>query len=341
MVTLQAELAPRIAPVVLTNITTRYPYHDSQLFEEGTPPFDPARAHPAFCGSFDWHSSVHSHWTAIELVEHLRARSKGQIVTQLQDAVSTNLSAANLLAETTYLSGRPTYERPYGWAWALRLAARLETSNIRAFAASREPMRRLAEVIANNAVRWLRELPAPVRHGVHSNTAFALVLMHAASGALGFRELREMIGVRAKTWFQADRAYPQEWERSGNDFLSPGLCEADLMHALLTADRFATWWLDFVPGLDERSQIVQAVAVPKVSDGGIAHLHGLNLSRAGALARLATSKGSEHLLEWALALFEASVDEAIDGDYLSTHWLATFAWDAATSIDAARGGPAW
>jgi Protein of unknown function (DUF2891) len=345
---LQGALALRIAPVVLANITRRYPYHDTHLFREGEKAFEPWSAHPAFANSFDWHSSVHSHWTAIKLLEHGAIdQAQPHIAGRLRRAVTANLTPASIAAEEAYLAERPTYERPYGWAWTLRLAACVQTASLPELGSIRSSLRRVAECIANHAALWLRQLPAPVRHGVHSNTAFALSLMFDASGKLRLRELAADIERRSYEWFGDDRNYPQAWERSGNDFLSPGLAEADLMRAIFGAERFEQWWSAFLPRLAADSQIVAVVKVPKVADGGIAHLHGLNLSRAGVLARIAATlldlsegrpqlRGAfRQLLAGAEALYAASVDEAVIGDYLSTHWLATFAWDAALSIDSA------
>jgi hypothetical protein len=182
MKTLQDGLAARIAPIVLANITTRYPYHDAHLFRDGETPADPTTAHPAFGNSFDWHSSVHSHWTALQLLEHFAASKEAPaIVKQLQDAVAKNLSADNLAAEKAYLAARPTYERPYGWAWALTLAAGADVARVVGLQPIRAPLRDLAHHVAGDSARWLETLPAPIRHGVHGNTAFALGLMLDAS----------------------------------------------------------------------------------------------------------------------------------------------------------------
>jgi hypothetical protein len=200
-------------------------------------------------------------------------------------------------------------------------------------AASAPQIRELAVVVAQAAVEWLRILPLPVRHGVHSNTAFALGLMFDACAELGFEELRRAIAERAVQWFGSDRNYPQAWERSGNDFLSPGLAQADLMRRVLDHNEFGSWWRAFLPDLSEHSPIVSAAAVPDVSDGHIVHLHGLNLSRAGALARIGGALGEAWLIERARTLYDASVERAVSGHYTETHWLPTFAWDAALSIE--------
>jgi hypothetical protein len=345
---LHAQLAPRIAPVVLANITTPYPYHDSHLFREGDLPADPVAAHPAFGNSFDWHSSVHSHWTAVQLLAQ-RDLLGEKIARRLRTALEKNLSKDNLAAEAGYLKSQPAYERPYGWAWTLALAAACEGRHSIAPKPARLELRSLASQVSGASVRWLEAMPAPVRHGVHANTAFALGLMLDASRTLGLTELERAVNARANEWFAKDREYPQAWERSGYDFLSPGLAEADLMRRLLPQDEFSRWWHGFLPGVGATAAIFEPVEVPKVSDGQIAHLHGLNLSRAGATARIAGTlcAGSgrkegangprRRLLGQAERLYRAGVGPATGDDYLATHWLATFAWDAASSIDAAHG----
>lgn len=324
---------------MLANLTTRYPYHDARLFQSDDVPVDPTVAHPAFGNSFDWHSSVHSHWTAVELLGYFAvADGQREICERLREALVRNLTEAHVRQELAYLSAHPHYERPYGWAWLMRLAASLQVSKMTTLEPERAALRDLVELIAANAVRWLEQLPGPIRHGVHSNTAFALALMVEASATLGFWELEDVIAYRARSWFGGDRDYPQAWERSGNDFLSPGLAQADLLRRVLSAEDFHVWLQQSLPGLAAGDPILQVVDVPKTADGGIAHLHGLNLSRAGTLARIASTESgaARRLLDQADALYGASVNEAVHGDYLATHWLATFAWEAATSIDGAR-----
>lgn len=340
-----AELAPRIAPVVLANITTRHPYHDSHLFRENDGPFEPLAVHPAFGNSYDWHSSVHSHWTALQLLAFFSERGAVTggvpegIVDSLRAACARTLAAANVEAEAAYLEARATYERPYGWAWAMRLAAYASEFGALDSGAA---LHRLARAIADRAVAWLHAMPGPVRHGVHSNTAYALGLMLDASRDLAFDDLATVIDTKARAWFDDDCDYPAAWERSSNDFLSPGLTEGDLMRRILSRDAFIEWWGGFVSDGFSRDALFAVAEVPRVSDGQIVHLHGLNLSRAGALARIASIGDAEdaaELLDHAQVLFDASVAEASGSEYLSTHWLPTFAWEAATSLDAAAQGP--
>lgn len=323
--TVRDELAPRILPVVLSNITTHYPYNDVHLSRAGDPPRDPAIAHPSFGNSYDWHSSVHSHWTAAHLIDHFKTHAceNPAALRELERRVAGHLSPANIAVEADYLKRHRSYERPYGWAWALMLAT------------CRPSVEPLAAGIAQAAIVWMRALPEPVRHGVHSNTAFALGLMHDAAGALDLDPLRHTIEERANVWFGHDRDWPERWDRSGHDFVSPGLAEADLMRRILPRGAFAAWWKAFLPGLATAARILAPVDVPDVADGQIVHLYGLNISRGGALARIAAALGELDLLTAAKRLYAASVDRAVEGDYLATHWLATFAWDAAGSIDQA------
>jgi hypothetical protein len=343
--TLRAALAPRIVPVLLANLTTRFPYHDSHLMREGESPIDPTTAHPAFCNSYDWHSSVHSHWTALQVSEYLETESKAATdgITRLREAIETNLTPAHLAAESEYLATHPSYERPYGWAWALALAALSKISTSRRTRILREPLNALAEVIANNALCWLAVLPEPVRHGIHGNTAFALGLMYDAANVLELHDLERVVVERSGDWFLRDRGWPLQWERSGSDFLSAGLAEADLVRRILTPGKFGAWWNGFLPVASSDEPAFVPVTVPDVVDGHIVHLHGLNLSRAGMLAQIASvlrsADESEEriaiLLSQAESLYRAGLEHAITGDYLSTHWLPTYAWIAAGALDGA------
>ena len=193
-------------------------------------------------------------------------------------------------------------------------------------------LRALSESIGSAARKWLDVIPMPVRHGVHSNTAFALRLIHEASKTMGMIELKETIEERARAWFQNDRDWPQHFERSGSDFLSPGMTEADLMLSILPANEFAEWLERFLPGLSAGSPICSVVRIPDVDDGHVVHLHGLNLSRPRRSARIARALEREELVGAARTLYEASVLRATTGYYSETHWLPTFAWAAAAEL---------
>lgn len=332
---LQSQLAVKIAPVVLANLTTRYPYHDAHLYTAGAPSFDAIVAHPAFGNGYDWHSSVHSHWTALQLLAHFAGRGeRPPVALELEAAVAANLSPHKIAAESEYLRAYPWYERPYGRAWAMLLAAAaLRHDEIRDRAPS---LRELSRSIAEPMTAWLGTLPGPVRHGVHSNSAFALGLMHDAAVAMRLDDLRRAIEDRAHAWFARDAVYPHAWDRSAHDFLSSGLAQADLLRRVLPEDAFAAWWTSFLGDAPQDAPIFVPAIVPQHADGQLVHLHGLNLSRAAMLARVAVHRVADRgaLVERAFALYRASVAASFGDDYLSTHWLPTFAWDAARSLDA-------
>lgn len=333
-----AAIAAQLAPVILANLTTRYPYNDVHLFR-GEDPVDATLAHPAFGNSYDWHSSAHSHWTGVQLAAALTAGDDPiPEAEELGRVIGANLTADNLSVETAYLKANPAYERPYGWGWGLALAGIARGD----LAAALAP---LGQQIADNAIGWLGMLAEPVRHGVHSNTAFGLARMLDGARELGRDDLVEVIGERSRHWFADDHGWPGEWELSGNDFLSAGLVEADLMRRVLDPAEFAEWFDQFLPGLSTSDRILSVVQVPDVVDGQIVHLHGLNLSRGGCLARIAgtlADAGADDavvapLAERAGELYRAGLHHTLHGHYVSTHWLATFAWDAALSLDALAG----
>lgn len=334
---LQAELAPQIAPVVLANVTTRYPYHDAHLYTAETPSFDAFAAHPAFGNGYDWHSSVHSHWTALQLLAHFGRRGERPVIAgELLAAVTANLTPRDVAAENAYLRAHPWYERPYGRAWALALVAAAAQSPVGGVRACVPALRTLAEAVADGLPAWLAALPGPVRHGVHGNTAFALGLMHEAAVALGMRAVERAVAERARAWFAPAVEYPHGWERSAHDFLSPGLTQADLLRRVLPAHEFRRWWAAFLGGAPVGAEIFVPASVPGNADGQLVHLHGLNLSRAAMLARIGGALDGERepLAQRALALYRAGLAAAVGDDYLSTHWLPTFAWDAARALDA-------
>jgi hypothetical protein len=318
------------AEVALRVLDTRYP-HKSGHLAHGPHDVDvtPTRLFPAFHGCLDWHSSVHMQWSLLTLLPALDGDLRARVI-QLLDA---RLTAANLAAETAYLRRDPGFERPYGWAWAARLAATAHesrTPDAARWAAALDP---LADAIASATVTWLPRLAYPVRHGTHANTAFGLLLLHDAFGRLGRADVVAEIATHARRFFAADTDYPLRWEPSGSDFLSPALCEAALMQRVLPD--FADWLPRFLPGLADPD--CPLFAVPQVldrADGQAVHLVGLALSRAWQLRLLATATatataaGGEKARRWRHAadrLVESALPEIADGDFMATHWLVSFA----------------
>ena len=287
----------------------------------------PRQLHPAFYGCLDWHSAVHGHWMLVRLLRTVPALPGAAI----RAALDANLTAANLAAEVAYFAGanRQSYERPYGWAWLLQLATELrgwDDPDARRWSAHLAP---LTETIVARYLGFLPRQTYPVRTGVHANTAFGLALALDHARATGHAALDALIVERALTYYAADRDAPAGWEPGGEDFLSPALVEADLMRRVLPSSGFAGWLHGFLPhGLPPSLQ--QPAVVSDRSDPKLAHLDGLNLSRAWCLRAVAAALPSADPLRAAFtaagdAHAAAGLAHVATGDYMGEHWLASFA----------------
>jgi len=252
---------------------------------------------PAFYGCYDWHSAVHGHWLLARLS---RLFPEAEFAAEARAALARNITEENIAAEVRYLTdaGRAAFERPYGLAWLLTLAAELRS----------EVLRPLELAVLERFSTWIEKLTYPVRSGEHSNTAFALGL------ALDSHR-RELFEQRALDFYFNDRNGPIAYEPSGEDFLSPCLAEADVMRRVLPADDFKEWFARFLPDLSSLKPVVS----PDRSDPKFSHLDGLNLSRAWMLRGIG---GHSELAE----MHAGAGLAAVTGEhYEGAHWLATFA----------------
>jgi hypothetical protein len=310
---LNAGMASKMARIALGHVAREYPHKLDQVLLGDDDLAPPRVLHPIFFGSFDWHSCVHGWWSLLTLRRLFPEMAEAPEIESLADASFTSDKVA---AERAFL-GRPLsagFERPYGWAWLLQLHLEATRHSDRSWAAELEP---LAGAFAERFDRYLQILTYPIRAGTHFNTAFALVL------ALDWAErfdpvLTELIAARAKHWFGGDRG-AQAWEPSGDDFLSPTLTEALLMNRVLPADQFSAWFAAFLQqiGEQEPATLFTPATVSDRSDGKIAHLDGLNLSRAWCWRRLGHPEFADNHLEAALP--------HLSGDYMGEHWLQSFA----------------
>ena len=319
-------------------LATAYPYA-AQHISLGPDDVDvtPDRLHPAFHGCLDWHSSAHVQWSGIRLLtlasDHLGDEARAGLVAVLD----SRLTAANVRVEADYLRANPRFERPYGWGWAALLAMAAQDCPLPAATAWAEATQPLFDVVADHVVAWLPKLAYPIRHGEHSNLAFGLSLVHEAAVGLGRRDAVQAISQHAARWFGEDRDYPVRWEPSGSDFLSPALCEADLMRRVLPAQEYAGWLAAFLPELGSVGDPL--LDVPEVldrTDGKAVHLNGLALSRAWQLRLLAPCLEPSRRTRVAAATarqVERVEREIVDGDFMSTHWLVSFALLAVTAAD--------
>ncbi|CAI9399549.1 DUF2891 family protein [Aestuariimicrobium sp. T2.26MG-19.2B] len=294
----------------------------------------PSRLHPMFHASLDWHSSAHMQWSAITLLHHtaLPEGTRDALTAELD----SRLTDENGQVEATYLADHPGYERPYGWGWVATLTAGATAlaadtahplaARARTWATALQPV---ADQVGDHLIAWLPKLAFPIRHGVHSNTAFGLTLARDAFEALGVDDVVTAIDRAAREFFLPDVDYPSSWEPSGADFLSPALCEADLMRRVLPHQEFGAWLNTFLPVLAEPGErLLQMPVVLDETDGHAVHLHGLALSRAAQLRALAPfleaprATAARSAADELVAHASAAISE---GDFMSTHWLVSFA----------------
>ncbi len=323
------ELAARFAALTLRNVTREYP-HAMQHVLAGEDDFRPPRQqHPIFFGCFDWHSCVHGYWQLARLVRVFPQLSLAQEVCRQFDRAFT---PGNVSAEIAYFN-RPTgrgFERPYGWAWLLALAAELHQPAPDDRAHWHAVLEPLATLITDRLANFLPQAVYPIRAGTHSNTAFAMTLSHGYCVSHGNRSLQTLIERQARHWYGHDTA-AQAWEPSLDDFLSPTLIEAACMQTVLKAAEFRLWFDNFLPRLHEGypPAILSPAVVSDRTDGKIAHLDGLNFSRAWCMRKIAASLDASDprvsvLRDAADSHVDASLPH-IEHDYAGEHWLATFA----------------
>ena len=328
--TLTAELATRFAGIALGHLTREYPH--KQFDHILTGPEDvrsPRELHPIFFGSFDWHSCVHGHWLLARLYRRFPQLSHAAAIRALLDG---QLTAAKAAGELEYL-GQPStrgFERPYGWAWALALQAELlrhESAEGRRWAAALAP---LAREFVRRFEAYLPVATYPMRAGVHSNTAFALLLAREYAVAARNSTFAGLCAEAALRWYRGDRGCPA-WEPSQDEFLSPALMEAALMADVMPKEDFIAWLAAFLPqaAQGEPATLFNPAAVSDRTDGKIAHLDGLNLSRAWCWRRIVGDlPPAAPLRARAEAAIEAHLTSGLGhvvGDYMGEHWLATFA----------------
>lgn len=306
------ELAAAFAATALANAVREYPRHLGHLMSSPDEELEPRRVHPAFYGSYDWHSAVHMHWLLARVLRLHPALPRGGEIASLLDR---HLATEPLAAELRYFespAGR-TFERPYGWAWLLELQAELIRLGNGKWAQALQP---LAAELARRFERFIGGAPYPIRAGSHGNTAFACLFALDYARTTQDEKLVSSINNSAKTWYGGDRDAPLAYEPSLDDFLSPALVEATLMQEILKPGEFRPWLQGFLPsGL---GSLVQAPIVADRADPKQSHLDGLALSRAWCFRRLGYAQAAERQLA-------AALPHVVGGHYVGSHWLASFA----------------
>ncbi|EUC15489.1 DUF2891 domain-containing protein [Paraburkholderia hospita] len=326
---LTSEIASKFAGLALAHLTREYP---NKLTHSLAGPQDvqgPRELHPIFYGSYDWHSCVHGYWLLLHLIERFPELPEAPRIVAVVDE---HFTAQNVAGERAYLDlpHNRGFERPYGWAWLLALSgqvASLKLPQADRWAQTIEP---LTAAFVERFEEFLPKATYPLRVGTHFNTAFALALTLDFAHRTQRDSLARLVVDTAKRWYLKD-AGCQAWEPSGDEFLSPSLMEAELMRRVLPPAEFAGWFERFLPDLTQRQPATLFVpaTVTDRSDGKIAHLDGLNLSRAWCQRSLARALSNDDprravLFEAADVHLETALQH-VAGDYMGEHWLATFA----------------
>ncbi len=333
---LTPDRAASFAASALANVVREFPNKMDHVMGAAGDARRPRDVHPAFYGSFDWHSCVHMHWLLARVRRLFPALPQRKAIEEVFD---DHLSPGNIAGECAYLA-RPesrSFERTYGWAWLLELATELRRGSDaapRRWSAALEP---LADMFVRRYIDYLPNQQHPLRAGVHSNSAFGLLFALDHTRATDETALDALCVERARAWFAGDADAPVVWEPSGADFLSPALIEAELMRRVFPQPEFAAWLGAFLPGLARRepATLFTPAEVTDRSDPFIVHLDGLNFSRAwcfrGIASGLAASDSRAAILrEASVVHLDAGIAALGQGDYMSEHWLATFATLALT-----------
>jgi hypothetical protein len=328
---LDLEAASVFARLALDGITREYPNKFDYVMNGPAEVLGPSALHPAFFGSYDWHSCVHGHWMLVRLLRLFPDLPEGEEIRSTLDAI---LTPENIAAEVAYLQqeSRASFERTYGWAWLLKLAEELLPWADEEGQRWSEALGPLADAMVQRYMDFLPKQDYPIRRGVHPNTAFGIAFAMDYARTAAEPALEELLRERAETYFAEDRDFPAQWEPDGDDFFSRSLMEADLMRRIMEPDAFATWFRDFLPDLErgEPASLLDPAEVSDRTDPKIVHLDGLNLSRAWCMRLIAAALPDSDpvrpiLLESAVRHALATLPHISSGNYEGEHWLATFA----------------
>ena len=330
-----AKAAERFAKLALACVEKDYPNHISHVLNSDADVAPPRKLTPSFCGCYDWHSSVHGHWLLVRLI---RTFPDASFATPAREALRKSLSAENLKQEAAYLNGkgRASFERPYGLSWLLQLCAELrewDDPQAREMLTNLQP---LEEAAVKRLREWLPKLSHPVRIGEHDQTAFGLGLMLDYARNKHDDAFAKLAEDSARKFFLSDKNCPLAYEPSGEDFLSPSLGEADVMRRVLPQKEFAKWLNAFMPQIPMsgpsrtgNADWLPVVVSPDPSDPKLAHLDGLNLSRAwmleGILSALPADDPRRPALQATADAHARAGLAAVTGEhYEGGHWLGSF-----------------
>lgn len=330
--TLNLQEANRLVTLPIGCINVEYPNKLNQTIGSGKDLQSPKELHPAFYGCFDWHSSVHGHWSLVSLLKQFPKLDNAE---GIKMRLLVNISEENIKKEVEYFHGKhnKSWERTYGWAWLLKLAEELHTWDDPVAKKLEKNLQPLTDLIVQKYIDFLPKLVYPIRVGEHTNTAFGLTFAWDYANTVGNKELEDLIKKRAKEFYLKDANCPLSWEPSGYDFLSPCLQEAAIMKRVLSPAQFRLWFNDFLPQLKDKNFALEVGKVSDRKDGKLVHLDGVNFSRAWAIARIIKDMPEySHLKNVAYKHINYSLPSIVGDSYEGGHWLGSFAIYSLNSI---------
>lgn len=325
-VNLDLAQANRLAGLPFKCLQTEYPNKTSQVLDTKEDLGSPRELHPAFYGCFDWHSSVHGHWSLVKLLKDFPELNNRE---EILEKLKQNITEENIQGEIAYFNRKQEYSfsRTYGWTWLLKLQMELNTWQNEDAQQMAKNLQPLTDVLVSRYQEFLPKLLYPIRVGTHNNSAFGMSFAYDYAIHAKNQNLKSSIEEAAKRLYSNDKNCPISWEPDGFDFLSPCLEEVSLMQRILSSEELNSWLDVFLPELKTKEFELEVAKVSDREDGHLIHLDGLNFSRAWVFYRLAKQFPEKygHLKQLGDVHLAHSLPSIVDGSYEGEHWLASFA----------------
>jgi hypothetical protein len=321
---LTLEQANKLVELPLECVNKKYPVRLLHTLGSKGDLKEPIELYPAFYGCYDWHSSVHGHWSMVKLLKEFPGLAKAEAV---KSVLLKNISKQNILIETRYFKDpkNKIFERTYGWAWLLKLAEELHTWDSPLARELEQNLKPLTSWIVESFINYLPKLKYPIRSGEHKNTAFALSFALDYANSTQNLEFKDILIKKAKEFYLNDKDCPLSWEPSGYDYLSPCLQEIDIMRKCLTKEEFDSWLNSFAPQITKKDFDLKVAEVIDRTDSKLIHLDGLNFSRAWILFGLAKQYPKyNYLIPVGNKHINYAFPNIFSDTYEGGHWLGTF-----------------